>query len=78
MKPEKRKVHKPLPAQFTLTIHQKDLDMLESAITQLAEREPQWTAAVRRFAGHCQLDRTIKVLDSIKQTKMNRQMEIPL
>lgn len=78
MKGETKKARKPLPPQFTLTIQQRDLDMLESAITQLAEREPGWTASVRRFATHCQLDRTIKVLDSIKQTKANRQMEMTL
>lgn len=73
---EKKKSHKPLPKQFTLTICQSDLDMLESAITQLASREPEWRAGVRKFATQCQMERTLKVLDSIRQTEKDKQMEI--
>ena len=71
-----KKKPKVLPAQFTLTIQQRDLDMLESAICQLAVREPEWTATVRRFATHCQLERTLRMLDSIVETKKKRQTEM--
>lgn len=75
---EKKKTHKPLPRQFTLTICQSDMDMLESAMCQLASREPEWRAGVRKFATVCQMERTLKVLDSIKQTEANRQMELTI
>jgi hypothetical protein len=75
---EKPKTHKKLPKQFTLTINQHDLDMLESAVCQLASREPAWRAAVRKFASQCQMERTLKVLDSIKQTEADRQLVFDL
>lgn len=75
---EKKKTHKKLPRQFTLTINQHDLDMLESAVCQLASREPAWRASVRKFASQCQMERTLRVLDSIRETDARKQMELPI
>lgn len=55
---------------------QPKLDLLESAIGQLVEREPEWAHTAMAVAREARLGRLEKVLESFKDTIAKRQKEM--
>jgi hypothetical protein len=55
---------------------QPKLDLLEAAIGQLCDREPQWRRTALALAKEARLERLLKVLESFDKTAASRQQEI--
>lgn len=59
--------------EIKIWVTQPKLDLLESAIGQLCEREPKWRETAEALAKEARLERLLKVLESFKQTDANKQ-----
>lgn len=59
--------------EIKIWVTQPKLDLLESALGQLCEREPRWRQQAEALAKEAQLERLLKVLESFKQTASKRQ-----
>ena len=63
-------------AEIKIWVTQPKLDLLESAIGQLVEREPKWYQAALALAKEARLVRLQKVLESFDKTASERQEEM--
>jgi len=55
-------------------VSKKSIDMLESAIGQLVEREPEWTETARVFAQKAGLKRVLKLIE-FRREQIKQQQE---
>lgn len=74
-----RKPSKKLPApkpEIRIWRTQPKVDLLESAIGQLVDREPKWADVAKAVAVEARLERLVRVLESFKETAEKRQKEM--
>jgi hypothetical protein len=74
-----RKQNKKLPApkpEIRIWRTQPKVDLIESAIGQLVDREPKWAEVAMAVAREARLERLVKVLESFKETAEKRQKEM--
>ncbi len=60
-----------------IPVSDKSLDMLESAISQLAYREPEWRKSAMVFARAAGLQKTVAVINHLWAVEDGRQQEFP-
>jgi len=56
-----------------ILVSQRNIDMLESAIGQLIEREPEWTETARVFAEKARLHRVLRLIAHKREEFKKRQ-----
>lgn len=69
-KPESPQKHR---REIKIWVTQPKLELLESALGQLCEREPRWRQQAEALAKEAGLERLLKVLQSFKETAGRRQ-----
>jgi hypothetical protein len=73
---KKKQTKAPIKIQRSVNVSERVVDMLESAISQLALREPEWRPSALNFARECGFDRTVSVLEHLRDTAKARQMTL--
>lgn len=61
----------------SISIPPNTYDMLESALLQLADREPKWDKQIRAFAKSSDLQRVIEHIDVMRNARRETQLEMP-
>ena len=62
--------------EIRIWVTQPKLDLLESALGQLCEREPHWHQVAVALAKEARLERLLKVLESLEKTAKERQGDL--
>jgi hypothetical protein len=63
--------------QKKIPVSEKSLDMLESAVSQLAYREPEWRKSAMVFARAAGLQKTVAIINHLWAVEDGRQQEFP-